>query len=163
MESSTHTHTHTHTPNFHDVSFLLISMSMLGDNIINGNLPFIHSPHTLFDKAKAIDLTFHCLFLLLFRSIPIEMYTVMFAIARSVGWVAQWKELMSERTIKITRPRQIYVGEQRRDFVPVARRERSSAAKQSDGDVYSESAVGNSCSLSVMHRSVSTHVRNAMG
>ena len=43
--------------------------------------------------------------------IPINMFTVMFAIARTVGWVAQWTEMMSETSLKIARPRQLYTGE----------------------------------------------------
>lgn len=42
--------------------------------------------------------------------IPREMYTVMFAVARAVGWISQWMEMMAESNIRIGRPRQLYVG-----------------------------------------------------
>lgn len=53
--------------------------------------------------------------------IPTEMFTVMFALGRLPGWIAQWKE-MRENNEPIGRPRQVYVGENFRDFVPVANR-----------------------------------------
>ncbi len=53
--------------------------------------------------------------------IPTEMFTVMFAIGRLPGWIAQWKE-MRENNEPIGRPRQIYIGENERDFIPMARR-----------------------------------------
>lgn len=54
--------------------------------------------------------------------IPTNMFTVMFSIARTVGWVAQWMEMISERNQRIGRPRQLYVGETRRDYVPIDKR-----------------------------------------
>lgn len=54
--------------------------------------------------------------------IPANMFTVMFAIARTVGWVAQWMEMISEKKQLIGRPRQLYIGPQRRDYVPVQER-----------------------------------------
>ena len=53
--------------------------------------------------------------------IPVEMFTVMFALGRLPGWIAQWKE-MRERKEPIGRPRQIYTGENLREFKPVANR-----------------------------------------
>jgi citrate synthase len=53
--------------------------------------------------------------------IPISMFTVMFAIARTVGWVAQWLEQSKEPT-KISRPRQVYSGPTERDYVPIENR-----------------------------------------
>ncbi len=49
--------------------------------------------------------------------IPVEMFTVMFAIARTAGWIAHWLEQNQERDVKIGRPRQIYVGPGARDYV----------------------------------------------
>lgn len=54
--------------------------------------------------------------------IPVNMFTVMFAIARTVGWVAQWMEMIGEKDQRIGRPRQLYVGEVKRDYVPLAER-----------------------------------------
>ena len=50
------------------------------------------------------------------------MFPVLFAIGRTAGWIAQWEELLSDKTRKIARPRQIYVGEDRRDYVAMADR-----------------------------------------
>ena len=54
--------------------------------------------------------------------IPLPMFTVMFAIARTVGWVAQWMEMIAEPQQRIGRPRQIYDGPARRDYRPMAER-----------------------------------------
>ena len=53
--------------------------------------------------------------------IPVSMFTVMFAIARTVGWAAQWLE-MSEDPGRIGRPRQIYTGETERDYLKMDQR-----------------------------------------
>ncbi len=51
--------------------------------------------------------------------IPTSMFTVIFAVARTVGWVSQWKEMIEDPAQRIGRPRQIYTGPARRDYVPV--------------------------------------------
>ncbi|MFP4348145.1 MAG: citrate synthase [Desulfococcaceae bacterium] len=51
--------------------------------------------------------------------IPTNMFTVMFAIGRLPGWIAQWKESMDDPNWRISRPRQIYTGSARRDYVPM--------------------------------------------
>ncbi|MFM5913375.1 MAG: citrate synthase [Chakrabartia godavariana] len=53
---------------------------------------------------------------------PTEMFTVLFALARTVGWVAQWNEMISDPEQKIGRPRQLYTGPTQRDYVPVDKR-----------------------------------------
>jgi citrate synthase len=53
---------------------------------------------------------------------PTSMFTVLFAIARTVGWVAQWNEMIEDPGQKIGRPRQLYTGHQRRGYVPLHRR-----------------------------------------
>ncbi len=53
---------------------------------------------------------------------PPEMFTVLFALARTVGWIAQWKEMVEDPSQKIGRPRQIYTGAPARTFVPVDKR-----------------------------------------
>jgi citrate synthase len=55
--------------------------------------------------------------------IPNEMFTVIFAIPRTSGWVAQWMEMNDDSEQKIARPRQIYTGERDRDYVPMEKRE----------------------------------------
>jgi len=54
--------------------------------------------------------------------IPVDMFTVMFALGRLPGWIAQWKEMMEDPTHRITRPRQIYQGDSSSEFVPIAAR-----------------------------------------
>lgn len=53
---------------------------------------------------------------------PTEMFTALFALARTVGWVAQWNEMISDPGQKIGRPRQLYTGPTERDFVPINQR-----------------------------------------
>ncbi|HCO43663.1 MAG TPA: citrate (Si)-synthase, partial [Gammaproteobacteria bacterium] len=53
--------------------------------------------------------------------IPTNMFTVMFAIGRLPGWIAQWKEMLDQKS-KIGRPRQIYVGATKADYVPLDER-----------------------------------------
>ncbi len=53
---------------------------------------------------------------------PMSMFTVLFAVARTVGWIAQWTEMMEDQSQKIGRPRQVYTGPTRRDYVPCAER-----------------------------------------
>ena len=53
---------------------------------------------------------------------PTAMFTVLFALARTVGWIAQWKEMIEEPHQKIGRPRQLYTGSPRRKYQPIARR-----------------------------------------
>ncbi|HEX2391901.1 MAG TPA: citrate synthase [Solirubrobacterales bacterium] len=55
--------------------------------------------------------------------IPTDMFTVIFAIPRTAGWVAQWMEMQEDPEKKIARPRQIYTGERERSYVPVEQRE----------------------------------------
>jgi citrate synthase len=54
--------------------------------------------------------------------IPRSMFTVMFAIARTVGWVAHWQEMIADPAMRIGRPRQLYTGPQRREYVEVGKR-----------------------------------------
>ena len=54
--------------------------------------------------------------------IPVSMYTAIFALARTVGWIAQWKELISDPEQKLSRPRQLFTGATSREFVPFAKR-----------------------------------------
>jgi len=54
--------------------------------------------------------------------IPSNMFTVMFSIARTVGWVAQWMEMIGEDNQRIGRPRQLYVGPTQRDYLPIGQR-----------------------------------------
>ena len=53
---------------------------------------------------------------------PTTMFTVLFALARTVGWIAQWQEMMADPSQKIGRPRQLYTGPTQRDYVPIEQR-----------------------------------------
>ena len=53
---------------------------------------------------------------------PAEMFTVLFALARTVGWIAQWKEMIEDPSQKIGRPRQLYTGAPQRDYTPLDKR-----------------------------------------
>jgi citrate synthase len=55
--------------------------------------------------------------------IPKSMFTVMFAIARCVGWVTHWREMVSDPGTRIGRPRQLYTGPAQRDYVPIEKRD----------------------------------------
>lgn len=53
---------------------------------------------------------------------PTTMFTVLFSLARTVGWIAQWKEMVEDPSQRIGRPRQLYTGEAERDYVPISNR-----------------------------------------
>jgi citrate synthase len=58
---------------------------------------------------------------------PVEMFPVLFAIPRTAGWIAQWREMITDPEQKIARPRQIYTGERTRKYTAMAKRPRQSA------------------------------------
>jgi citrate synthase len=53
---------------------------------------------------------------------PVDMFPVLFAIPRTAGWLAQWREMLDDSEQKIARPRQVYVGAPRRDYVTISKR-----------------------------------------
>jgi citrate synthase len=53
---------------------------------------------------------------------PLDMFPVLFAIGRTPGWLAQWQEMLLDKEQKIARPRQVYVGPSKRDYVPIEKR-----------------------------------------
>ncbi|HEX2137648.1 MAG TPA: citrate/2-methylcitrate synthase, partial [Microvirga sp.] len=53
---------------------------------------------------------------------PTSMFTALFAIGRTAGWIAQWKEMIEDPVKRIGRPRQMYTGPTERDYVPIERR-----------------------------------------
>lgn len=57
--------------------------------------------------------------------IPVSMFTVMFAIGRMPGWIAHWREMLNSPGGRISRPRQIYIGETKRPYVPMSKRKKS--------------------------------------
>ncbi|MBW2600801.1 MAG: citrate synthase [Deltaproteobacteria bacterium] len=68
------------------------------------------------------NIDFYSGILLRAMGIPVPMFTVMFAIGRLPGWISQWKESMDNPKWKLERPRQIYIGEKKKDYVPIAER-----------------------------------------
>ena len=54
---------------------------------------------------------------------PTTMFTVLFAVARTVGWIAQWKEMIEDPKLRMGHPSQLYVGEPPRDYTPMRNRE----------------------------------------
>ncbi|HTZ80953.1 MAG TPA: citrate synthase [Stellaceae bacterium] len=74
------------------------------------------------DRKLYPNVDFYSGIILRAMGIPTSMFTVLFAIARTTGWVAQWNEMIEDPSQKIGRPRQLYTGHTRRPYVPVAKR-----------------------------------------
>jgi len=74
------------------------------------------------DKKLFPNVDFYSGIILSAIGFPTDMFTVLFALARTVGWVAQWNEMISDPGQKIGRPRQLYTGPTQRDYVPVEKR-----------------------------------------
>jgi citrate synthase len=55
-------------------------------------------------------------------ALPMDMFPVLFAIPRTSGWIAQWEEMLSDPDQKLARPKQVYLGAEKRDYVPMVRR-----------------------------------------
>ncbi|MTJ84082.1 MAG: citrate (Si)-synthase [Telmatospirillum sp.] len=71
------------------------------------------------DKKLYPNVDFYSGIIFKAMGIPVSMFTVLFAVARTVGWVAQWNEMIGDPHQKIGRPRQLYTGAAHRDFVPL--------------------------------------------
>ncbi len=74
------------------------------------------------DRKLYPNVDFYSGIILRAMGFPTSMFTVIFALARTVGWVAQWNEMIEDPSQKITRPRQLYTGQTERTFVPVDKR-----------------------------------------
>ena len=72
---------------------------------------------------------------------PTDMFTALFALARTVGWVAQWNEMIADPEQKIGRPRQLYTGATQRDYVPVRQAPRLSRQRQGEAGALAGRAV----------------------
>ncbi len=68
------------------------------------------------------NVDFYSGIIFLAMGIPMNMFTVMFAMARTIGWISQWNEMMADKEAKIGRPRQLYNGEIDLDYVPLDKR-----------------------------------------
>ncbi len=75
-------------------------------------------------KARSLypNVDFYSGVIFLSMGIPVSMFTVMFALARTIGWISQWNEMMGDEESRIGRPRQLYIGDVRRDYVPLSQR-----------------------------------------
>ena len=74
------------------------------------------------DKKLFPNVDFYSGIILEAMGFPTSMFTPIFALARTVGWISQWKEMIADPQMKIGRPRQLYVGEPLRDYVDVEKR-----------------------------------------
>ncbi|MDB5407542.1 MAG: gltA [Rhodospirillales bacterium] len=74
------------------------------------------------EKKLYPNVDFYSGIILRAMGIPVSMFTVLFAIARTVGWVAQWNEMIEDPQQKIGRPRQLYIGHTQRHYVPIDKR-----------------------------------------
>ena len=74
------------------------------------------------DRKLYPNVDFYSGIILKAMGLPISMFTVLFAVARTTGWISQWKEMIEDPSQRIGRPRQIYTGAARRDYVAAAKR-----------------------------------------
>ena len=74
------------------------------------------------DRKLYPNVDFYSGIILKAMGFPTSMFTALFAVSRTVGWVAQWKEMMEDPDQKIGRPRQIYTGAAQRDYIAAAKR-----------------------------------------
>ncbi len=74
------------------------------------------------DRKLFPNVDFYSGIILRAMGIPMDLFTVIFAVARTVGWVAQWNEMIEDPSQKIGRPRQLYVGAAQRAWVPIEQR-----------------------------------------
>jgi citrate synthase len=80
-----------------------------------------HDPYFV-ERKLYPNVDFYSGIILKAMGIPTSMFTVLFAVARTAGWISQWKEMVEDPANRIGRPRQIYTGEAQRDFVAMAQR-----------------------------------------
>jgi citrate synthase len=74
------------------------------------------------DRKLYPNVDFYSGIILRAMKIPVSMFTVIFAVARTVGWVAHWREMISDPQQRIGRPRQLYRGAAERQFIPMKER-----------------------------------------
>lgn len=108
-------------------------------NEILARTPADNPHHKLFDVARELEqvalndeyfkarnlypnVDFYSGVIFLSMGIPLNMFTVMFALARTIGWISQWNEMMGDEESRIGRPRQLYMGADVRDYVPLDQR-----------------------------------------
>ena len=74
------------------------------------------------DRKLFPNVDFYSGIILKAMGFPTDMFTVLFAVARTVGWISQWKEMIEEPTLRIGRPRQLYTGPAQRPYIPINKR-----------------------------------------
>ena len=74
------------------------------------------------DRKLFPNVDFYSGIILKAMGFPVEMFTVLFAVSRTAGWISHWKEMMEESSLRIGRPRQLYIGESARPYVPMKKR-----------------------------------------
>ena len=74
------------------------------------------------DKKLFPNVDFYSGIILEAMGFPTSMFTPIFALSRTVGWISQWKEMIADPQVKIGRPRQLYLGETPRDYVDIEKR-----------------------------------------
>ncbi len=74
------------------------------------------------DRKLFPNVDFYSGIILKAMGFPTSMFTVLFALSRTVGWISQWKEMIEEPSLRIGRPRQLYVGPEKRSYVPMDKR-----------------------------------------
>jgi citrate synthase len=74
------------------------------------------------DKKLFPNVDFYSGIILEAMGFPMSMFTPIFAVSRTVGWISQWKEMIADPQMKIGRPRQLYLGETKRDYVDIENR-----------------------------------------
>jgi len=89
----------------------------------------LHDPFFL-ERKLYPNVDFYSGILYRAMGIPTNMFTVMFALGRLPGWIAQWKELVEDSKARISRPRQIYTGETKRPWVPLKKREKVTGPRE---------------------------------
>ena len=93
----------------------LLELAMKLENIALSDPYFV-------DRKLYPNVDFYSGIILRALGFPVSMFTVIFALARTVGWVAQWNEMIEDPSQKITRPRQLYTGQTERKFLPLNER-----------------------------------------
>ena len=81
----------------------------------------LHDPYFI-EKKLYPNIDFYSGITLKAMGFPTDMFTVLFAVARTVGWIAQWREMIDDPMQKIGRPRQLYTGAPLREYLPVSKR-----------------------------------------
>ena len=90
-------------------------------NISDGKPIALSDPYFV-ERKLYPNVDFYSGIILKAMGFPTSMFTVLFAVARTVGWISQWKEMIEDPSQRIGRPRQVYTGATSRDYVPLDQR-----------------------------------------